>query len=104
MPEPARILLLLQQQQGEKKKTTETNPQLNVPSAGMKHYTDTENNNLLCQLDPELYLAGTRRQGERSCCNEAPWEYKDRDNCSFVSLHINLTNFCYRKFKHYFTN
>lgn len=75
----------------KKKKKPKTNPQLNVPSAGMKRYTDTENNNLLCLLNPELHLAGTRQRGERSRCNEAPRDYKDRDNCSFVSLHINLT-------------
>lgn len=60
----------------------------------MKYYTDRENSNLLCLLNPELHLAGTRQQGERSRCNEAPREYIDRDNCSFVSLHNNLTNFC----------
>lgn len=64
---------------------------VSVPSAAMKYYTQKY---LLCLLNPELHPAGKQKQLKQSHFNEVPREYKDRDNCSFVSLHINLTNFC----------
>lgn len=70
------MLLLLQEQ---KKKV--------VKCSICRYYTQKY---LWCLLNPELYRAG---KPKRSHFNEAPREYEDRDNCSFVSVHINLTNF-----------